>query len=589
MPDAPQEQSTETADIQADTLPATEEASGNKIPTPSKPDRRTLLKRLTTVSAVTAFVAPSSSAKPDTHKEALSSPQTDSALGQRPDLPPLATIAFNRMAFGPRPDGIERFHRLGNSDDNRLTAYVEEQLHPDDIDEHVCDEKLAEEEFRTLNLPLRRVWRTYINGQGMMGQEVDRRDPAHEVERMTFLRAVYSECQLVEVLTDHWHNHFNVYGWDNWTAPFFAFHDQQVIRPHVLGNFRLMLEAVTQSPAMLYYLDNQSNEGGDPNENFARELFEIHTLGASNYLGVRGLDDPTIIGADGERLGYIDEDIYGATLCFTGWHVKEGTGEFFFDEGKHFPFQKVVMGQSLSSFRGIDDGHAVLDLLASHPGTAYHVSYKLCQRLISDHPPANIVEAATKVFQQAAREPDQLKQVVRTILLSDEFRTTWGQKVKRPFEYAVSLLRATGADFVPSDQYLWMYNAGGQELFGWHPPNGYPDVQGAWLGTMSMLHRWRLANQLLDWQYNEDHPRAGQHRLALRHPRTDMASTPEQIVDWWSNRLLGYILPPNERNQVVEFMAAGRNPTFDLPREDINKRLRHMVGLIFMSPSFLWR
>lgn len=511
-------------------------------------------------------------------------------VGGAPGLPPLAVVAFNRLAFGPRPEDFAHFYDLGDSDEARLLAFVEQQLDPDSIDDSRCDALIAKHDFATLDLSLAEIWRDYV--QNEMDRDIERSQPAQDVEKMTFLRAVYSQRQLVEVLTDHWHNHFNIYGWDYWTAPFFAHYDQQVIRPHVLGNFRQMLEAVAQSPAMLYYLDNQSNEGGSPNENFARELFELHTMGAENYLGVRALDDPSLTDQRGRRIGYIDEDVYGATLSFTGWQINEETGLFEFEPRKHFPYQKLVLGENLSSFQGIHDGQAVLDLLAAHPGTAQHIAYKLCSRLVADRPPPSVVAAAAATFQAAIDAPDQIKQVVHTIVLSDEFKQTWGQKVKRPLEYAVSLLRAAEADFDAVDNFLRRYNDTGQRLFGWHPPNGYPDVMEAWTSTMPMLQRWRFCNEMLAWQHREG-PKEGTHRLCVTEEiiaqMPESVTTPRAIVDWWSQRLMGRTLPAQEHHWVAEFMAHGRNPDFELPAEAIAARLRPMIGLIFMSPSFQWR
>jgi uncharacterized protein (DUF1800 family) len=402
------------------------------------------------------------------------------------------------------------------------------------------------------------------------------------------LRAVYSKRQLVEVLADHWHDHFNVYGWDYWTAPTFVHYDRDVIRKHMLGNFRQMLEAVAKSPAMIYYLDNQSNEGGDPNENFARELFELHGMGAENYLGVRASNDPTIFDENGERIGYIDEDVYGATTCFTGWRVNGDTGNFEFDDSKHFPFQKIVLGREIPSFQGIQDGYDVLDLIVNHPGTARYICRRLCRRLISDDPPESVVEAAAAVFMANLNAPDQLKKVVRTILLSPEFRTTWAQKVKRPFEFSVSLLRAANADFEPEDSFYWSYDSTGHALFRWSPPNGYPDSKEAWTGTMPTLQRWRHCNWLVEWKYKEG-PQKDQRRLRFEEQTPSAVKTPIQLVDYWSNRILGRTLPDDEYQPIVEFMAFGRNPAQELPPADLEERLRFMIALIFMSPSFAWR
>jgi len=167
-------------------------------------------------------------------------------------MPPTEIIALNRMAFGPRPGDIERLMALGETTEERLDAYIEEQLSPNSIDDAECDDKLAERDFITMDQSLEQLWATYAISDA---EYQDHYRPYHEVKQATFIKAIHSERQLLEVLADHWHNHFNVYGSDYWVAPIFAHYDRDVIRHHVLGNFRQMLEAVATSPEMLYYLE----------------------------------------------------------------------------------------------------------------------------------------------------------------------------------------------------------------------------------------------------------------------------------------------------------------------------------------------
>lgn len=509
-----------------------------------------------------------------------------------PDPPPLAMIALNRLAFGPRPGDLDAFTALGATPEASLTTYVEQQLQPESIDDSACDALIASYGFTTLNKSLAQLWADHVKKQGLTYSE--RIQPVEETRKTTFLRAIYSKRQLVEVLADHWHNHFNIYGWDSWTAPVFVHYDRDVIRANMLGNFRQMLEAVAQSPAMLYYLDNQSNSGGNPNENYARELFELHVMGAENYYGVVPLiindgnyEHPAPKDANGKPLLYVDDDVYGATTCFTGWRIDGDTGLFTFDANAHFPYQKVVLGRLIPAAQGIKDGHDVLDILAGHPMAARYICRRLCRRLISDNPPERIVQEAADVFLANLDAPDQLKKVTRTILLSPEFRATWGEKIKRPFEYVVSLLRAAEADYAPENSFFWTYEGMGQPLFAWSPPNGFPDDKETWGSTMPILQRWRVCNSLIDWRYGGEGPNKDDKRLAFVNPSP--IKTPNAIVDYWSQRLVGLRLPDGERLPIVEFMANGRNPDFDLPDNDIADRLRYMIALIFMAPSFQWR
>lgn len=519
--------------------------------------------------------------KPDAERRAA-------ADNGKPAQPPLAVIVFNRMAFGPRPRDIAAFNALGNSDDARLQAYVDQQLSPQSIDDSACDAIIAGYGFETLGKSLQQLWADHQRQQGV--EWWYRRLPAWETERATFLRALHSKRQLTEVLADFWHNHFNIYGWDGWQQSTWVHYDRDVIRSNMLGNFRKMVGDVAQSPAMLFYLDNQFNQGGNPNENWARELFELHTFGAENYFGVRKTNDPVIFDGNGKRRGYIDSDVYGATTCFTGWRTDAETGLFKFDAAAHFPYQKIVLGEIIEEFGGLQDGEFVLDMLTNHRGTATFIARKLCRRLISDTPPESVVQAAAEVFYNKRNDGDQLKAVVRTILLSSEFRSAWGEKIKRPFEFACSILRATGCNYdARSDSFFWWYNPMGQPLFGWRPPDGYPDVKEAWSSTMPILQRWRFVNSILEWKIGGDGANKDQRRVPIEGIMPAERTTPGQIVDFWSNRLLGVTLPDNERQQIMEFMAYGRGVDSPLPVDQIAERLRYMVALILMAPSFQWR
>ncbi|MBP8108413.1 MAG: DUF1800 domain-containing protein [Caldilineaceae bacterium] len=511
-------------------------------------------------------------------------------------LPSLATIVLNRLAFGPRPGDLAAFTALGSSDSARLTAWVDAQLNPAAINDSACDTRMAAQNFFSLGKSLEQLWTDHMVYDDLPPAEFTGDAwrwhilPALETERATLLRATYSQRQLQEVLADFWHNHFNVYGWDYWTAPVWVHYDRDVIRGHMLGNFRQMLEAVATSPAMLFYLDNSSNSRSGPNENYARELFELHTLGAENYLGTKSqLSVPGF--GEGNPVGYVDGDVYEATRCLTGWRVNSNswengvtdTGTFLYYEAWHDRFQKIVLGQFLSADQGpMVDGRNVLDALARHPGTGRTIARKLCRRLIGDTPPQSIVEVAAALFTAQVDAPDQLKQVVRAIVLSDEFRSTWGEKIKRPLEYAVSLLRATQAEVMPNDPLIWAYDEMGQGLFNWRAPNGYPDSRAEWSGTMPMLQRWRFNNSLLEgWIEGSTVDILAQTPAAIR--------TPNALVDFWSTRILGRALAPADRAEIAEFLALGRNVDYDLTQEQIDDRLRHAVGLILMSPEFMWR
>ncbi len=334
-------------------------------------------------------------------------------------------------------------------------------------------------------------------GKGMdYGERVR---PAHEVIAAAPIRAVHAEGQLREVMTQFWHDHFNVNsGKDESTAIFFASYDA-MLRGHAFGNFRALLGDVARSPAMLYYLNNADSIASPATENYARELLELHTLGVANYLNDRYSTWHEVPGAaDGRSEGYLDLDVYEVARAFTGWSVGDGrwlaegeeaprTGRFNYVAQWHDPYQKRVLGREFPPNRGpMADGDEVLDILASHPGTARFVCTKIARRLLSDDPDAGLVDQLAGVFLAAADAPDQIAQVVRALVLSPDFEAP-ATKLRRPFEFLAALYRATGAEVVnPENSYHWQLGRAGWRQHECGPPTGHPDRIDAWTGASSL-------------------------------------------------------------------------------------------------------
>ena len=562
-------------------------------------------------------------------------------------IPPFANVVLNRMGFGPRGNDIAAFNALGGNDDARLQAYVDQQLDWSSIADTELNTRLSQAGYTTLNKSLTQLWTDYrrdpTNSFGYY-------EPVEEIERLAFLRAVYSKRQLLEFLADFWHNHFNIYGRDTYAAPTWTSWDRDVIRPpvggvsnrpsgfengHLMGNFREMLELSAKHPAMIYYLDNYVNSKASPNENYAREIIELHTLGAINYAGPdpQPGDINTITTSDypdGFNDKYADADVYEAMRFLTGWNVKDGgnpygkdeenTGEWYFvgsdwhDEG-----QKQLLGRHWPAFTGVSEVYDMLDLLAFHPGTAKHIALKLCTRFLNDTPPQSLVDKVSQTFFDARHDPDQLEQTYRTLLLSDEFKdtSTWGAKLKRPFETVVSAMRACDADFTvrPDDsesRYLMYYmERTGQRPFYWRAPDGYPDKRSHWEGGASLVNTWRT----LDWLVDEN---VGRNDPDLM-PVTDImeaanlaAYTPNSIAEFWLKYLLkweptggwsgttlhgilsAFMSTPWDSDTNGSFWG----PDFPIPIEDIvenswpnywNERVRGLVKLIFATPEFMQR
>lgn len=526
-------------------------------------------------------------------RSAAAQPALELTSGNSPRaLPPLGVIALNRMGYGPRPGDLAAFQALGPDDETRLRVYVEQQLNPNTIDDADFRRRLSACGFQTLNMDAGTLWATHVTDRP---SGVSRQRPYQEMERAVFMRALYSRRQLTEVLAEFWHSHFNVYARDDWAGPMWVSYDRDVIRGHMLGNFRQMLEAVGTSIPMLYYLDNYTNTNAGPNENYARELFELHALGAENYLGVKRQHEVPR-DENGVPIGYVDDDVYEATRCFTGWTSDSVFGEFKYVATQHDRFQKQVLGRNIPADQiPLKDGRDVYDLVAYHPGTARHIAGKLCRRLIADDPPQRVVDAAAAVFLAQRHAPDQLRQVVRTILLSEEFRTTWGQKVKRPFELIVSSMRAAGMEFTftmndsASNWFMGAFARTGHSPFLWPTPDGYPDVQAPWLGNNTLVMSWNVLKGLCDLKnwYNKSFV-----TLDALFESPSEARTANTLADFWIHRLLGRAMKPEDRREIVDFMARGRNPDMVLPLgKDVNftERLQGMVALILMSPDNLLR
>ncbi|MEM8857823.1 MAG: DUF1800 domain-containing protein, partial [Chloroflexota bacterium] len=409
-------------------------------------NRRDFLKAagLTATAGAVASFAPTA-----THAavEAIdSTPDYDvEATAWTPSTPSAAVVVLNKMGFGPTPGDIAAFNQLGSTDEERVTNYIEEQLDPNSITDTDFINRVVEAGFETLGKTRTQLW-----AEHRRQDYTTRRQPVYELERVTFLRAVYSKKQFQEFIADFWTNHFNIYAYDNGLDAMIVEMVEGVIRPNLFGNFKTMLEGSARSTCMLIYLDNYTSTAAGANENYARELFELHTMGTENYYGTVA-QDSVPLDDNGLPMGYVDVDVYEASRAFTGWSVSHNTwqgdaddGSFLYRNDDHDRHQKFVLGQQIPPDQAAEkDGEDVIELVAYHPGTARYICRKLCSRLISDSPPDDVVLAAADIFYENRFAADQLTKVYRYILSTPEFRSTWGQKVKRPFEVAVSFFRAT--------------------------------------------------------------------------------------------------------------------------------------------------
>ncbi len=302
-------------------------------------------------------------------------------------------------------------------------------------------------------------------------------------------RAVYSSRQLEEVLADFWYNHFNVYldkGADKYLV---TTYERDVIRPHVLGNFKDLLLATAQSPAMLFYLDNNQSVGPDApanrmaapkkgkrglNENYGRELMELHTLGV-----------------DG---GYTQKDVTEVARCFTGWTIRDARGgaSFQFNERAHDQGEKLVLGHKIAANGGMNDGLEVIDILAHHPATARFISRSLAIRFVSDNPSPALIDSMAATFTSTNGD---LRAVMKTMFDSPDFwaPANYRAKVKTPFEMVVSSLRATGGDVDITVALTQQLNQLGEPLYRKQEPTGYSNKSGDWVNSAALLARMNFA------------------------------------------------------------------------------------------------
>jgi uncharacterized protein (DUF1800 family) len=404
-----------------------------------------------------------------------------------------------------------------------------------------------------------------------------------ELQASRILRAVYSERQLQEVMVDFWTNHFNVFankGADRWLL---TSYDRDTIRPFAMSKFSELLEATAKSPAMLFYLDNFQSVSPDANagrlrpqqqrrginENYARELMELHTLGV-----------------DG---GYTQKDVQEVARCFTGWTIfqprggaaaanavmpRDGerrarmgdamqrtAGTFFFNMRAHDDGEKTVLGHKIPAGGGIKDGLIVLDILAHHPSTAKFIATKLVRHFVADNPPPALVDRVAETFRKTDGD---IREMLKTIFFSKEFNSTeaYRVKIKRPFELVVSAIRTLGADTNGGPgTHQWIARMG-EPLYGFQTPNGYSDSSESWVNTGGLLERMNFGLAL-----------AGNRVQGTKVNLANTNGDQSKVVDEYLKTILGGEISPSTKEALMKQLAQSDPPT-------------KVVGLILGTPEF---
>ncbi|WP_377506145.1 DUF1800 domain-containing protein [Octadecabacter sp. R77987] len=417
--------------------------------------------------------------------------------------------------------------------------------------------------------------------------------PANEVIAASLTRAVHAPAQLREVMTQFWHDHFNVHAHkDEYTAIFFPSYDR-MLRANALGNFRAMLGAVATSPTMLVYLNNDDSRASPANENYARELLELHTLGAANYLNEHANRwDEVEKDASGLAVGYIDEDVYEVARAFTGWTVGDGrwvadgqhapmTGRFHYVDSWHDPYQKRVLGREMAPNRApLADGEQVLDVLATHPATARFICEKIARRLLADDPDPALIQRLADVFVTHAQAPDQIAQVIRTLVADPAFAAP-PTKLRRPFEFMAALYRASGAKIAaPEAAFHWQLQRAGWQQHTYPPPTGHPDRAHDWTSSTMILRMVETAVYAHDdWFGNAT------TRLSDKLP--EGVATYGDLITHWDTRMFG--APQSGPAPLL----AGIDVAVDEPLP-MDAGSRHDLSAIVLafaaiSPAFLYR
>ncbi|HYE72385.1 MAG TPA: DUF1800 domain-containing protein [Blastocatellia bacterium] len=562
---------------------------------------------------------------------------------------------LDRITFGPRPGDVERVAKMG------WEKFLDEQLHPERIADDLVEQKL--QPIESIHMTSAQLAQNFLPPPQVLAQLKEQREaeqrakeqngseannqanaqlnnaveimkyrkqlkemgykpPAQaimELQQAKILRAVYSERQLQEVLTDFWFNHFNVFAQKGADKVLTTVYERDTIRPNVFGKFEDLLMATAKSPAMLFYLDNwmssapntnaldvlrgarrnqNNNFGGlggqrairraqrmdnvfsprvrdvEPmpqemqqnqqmaqrlknrklgiNENYAREIMELHTLGV-----------------DG---GYTQKDVQELARCLTGWTIRQPRqgGEFFFNPRMHDDGEKTVLGLKIPAGGGIKDGEMAIKMLANHPATAKFIATKLARKFVSDNPPESLINRTAQVF---LKTKGDLREVYRAIFTSPEFwaAESYRAKIKTPFEMTVSAVRALGAETNGGPQFhRWMAQMG-EPLFLAQPPTGYADKAENWVNTGALLNRMNFAIAL-----------SGNRIPGTRADLNALQSmTPKEISERLIAQLLHGNISPQTRAMLEKKLAEP-----EIARADGSADVAKIAGLILGSPEF---
>lgn len=539
-----------------------------------------------------------------------------------PTAPDRIRTALNRLTFGARDLDVAAANATGldgwlaqqfaapPGDDPMLANYIAQQTMLIQYAAPAVNDTRgtwsATNEIRPLyylTADTATLWQVAVEA-GSTYSTVERTRIRQELIAGTWIRNAHSKYQLREFMTDFWLNHFNIGKAENEVAtallPIF---DSTAIRPYVFGNFRQMLEATATSSSMLIYLDNWVSTAARPNENYAREIMELHTLSANAYFG----KDPTAtgysVGPDGIANGYTDQDVIQASRALSGWTLKNGqrnagrlvpsTGEFLYNPGQHNTTASKVLNIDISGLTtDMAQGRKLMDIIASHPKTGPCIVGKLARRIFGDSPPTAVVARAAAVWNANQSSPNQIQKVLESIVLDGtEIWSAPAAKIRRPYERLIALIRTTDCTFKATADLATLLDPLNDGPWAWQGPNGRPDVDSYWLATGAVLTTWNLLLAAPNASYVTA-------SLTSQTP-PEVLSSPINVVDYWVGRMVGYALDLARMNALYSDQggssgvpAAGRSLTTVNTTSSTAKTetaLRRLVSMIAGTYEFAYR
>jgi len=443
----------------------------------------------------------------------------------------LSLRLLQRISFGPKTADVARINAIG------MDEYLAEQLDYENIEDGALAAQL--DGLNTIDLDITQLR--------------NRAAPivAGELIQATMIRAVHSERQLLERMVEFWTDHFNIYHQKEPIRILKTIDDREVVRAHALGRFEDLLLASAKSPAMLVYLDNNTNVAGSPNENYPREVLELHS-----------------VGVDG---GYTQGDIEELARALTGWTVAEDgpdRGRFVFRAEDHDTGAKQVMGLSIPAGGGIEDGEMALRYLAGLPQTAGFIAYKLVRHFIADEPPTQVVDTVAKAFADSDGD-------IRTTLLAlfqKENLEAAQPKLKRPFHLFVDAMRRSNTSVEPQLALGQALQMMGHVPFQWPAPNGYPNVAAYW--APGLLNRWNFAAAFGNGAL------PGVTTSANDIAEVNDVRKTEDVVALWNQMFYHGEMPAEEVASLTAYIDAAPN--------DNARRYRESFALALSGPGFQW-